>query len=449
MDFVINLLIILPISACGMKSYNLTHCMMKKVFIIVRSILAFSLALYLLCASIWQPSSLAETNRAFTRQHEFDYVAWSWQAFQQKATAHALGFVHYLSFVQQRKIISEHFRLLQEKNQLQQSLDSIYSDPQVTDPQQESALLRQHLTSIETAFSQNALLTEAVLQDQISHTLVDLDLSKLSQSFPPLLYRVSDLPKELIISPREIIKGEASISLQSDLTNEEIVQLEEKVEASGIFSALVVSVGGVGTYPSMVINTSDLSSLIETVAHEWIHNYLAFKPLGLRYSSSPQLRTMNETTASLAGKEIRQAVLKNFYSDLLYPDKELNRIFEIDSWFAPALTEPEFDFQQEMHETRIQVDALLEAGKIEEAEDFMEERRQLFWENGYQIRKLNQAYFAFHGAYADQPYSAAGEDPVGKAVRLLRNRSRNLADFIDRISRLTNEKDLFNLVYAY
>ena len=46
------------------------------------------------------------------------------------------------------------------------------------------------------------------------------------------------------------------------------------------------------------------------------------------------------------------------------------------------------------------------------------------------MRKINQAYFAFHGAYADTPGGAAGEDPVGPAVRALREQSDSLADFI-------------------
>jgi hypothetical protein len=88
-----------------------------------------------------------------------------------------------------------------------------------------------------------------------------------------------------------------------------------------------------------------------------------------------------------------------------------------------------------MHETRTNVDQMLADGKIEEAEAYMEARRQFFWENGYRIRKLNQAYFAFHGAYADLPGGAAGaEDPVGPAVRTLRAQSDSLADFINRIS---------------
>ena len=48
-------------------------------------------------------------------------------------------------------------------------------------------------------------------------------------------------------------------------------------------SALVVAVGGIGIYPTMVMSTTDLPWLIEMVAHEWIHNYLTLCPLGVNY----------------------------------------------------------------------------------------------------------------------------------------------------------------------
>lgn len=102
-----------------------------------------------------------------------------------------------------------------------------------------------------------------------------------------------------------------------------------------------------------------------------------------------------------------------------------------------------------MYETRLYVDELLSQGKIEEAEEFMEKRRQVFWENGYRIRKLNQAYFAFYGAYADRPYSAAGADPVGSDVRLLRSRSTSLAEFINIMSGLRSYQDLKDLLHSY
>jgi len=95
-----------------------------------------------------------------------------------------------------------------------------------------------------------------------------------------------------------------------------------------------------------------------------------------------------------------------------------------------------------MHETRVTADELLAAGKIDEAEAYMEARRQVFWDHGYLIRKLNQAYFAFHGAYADTPGGAAGEDPVGPAVRALRAQSDSLTDFINTIAWMTSFEEL-------
>jgi hypothetical protein len=239
---------------------------------------------------------------------------------------------------------------------------------------------------------------------------------------------------QLIISPRDKISQEESISLQTSISLEEIIELENSVEDSLDFSALVVPIGGLSSYPSMIVSTTNLLNLTETVSHEWIHNYLALRPLGMRYSSSPQLRTMNETAASIAGKEISQEVIRNFY-----PEIRLNRSFlpkNLQASFFRSNTNhmQDFDFSMEMFETRLVVDDLLAEGKIDEAENFMESRRQFFWDNGYQIRKLNQAYFAFHGAYADEPFTAAGKDPVGDDVRLFRAKQPSLSDFIRKIS---------------
>ena len=84
----------------------------------------------------------------------------------------------------------------------------------------------------------------------------------------------------------------------------------------------------------------------------------------------------------------------------------------------------------------------LQPGKITEAENYMDERRQVFWNNGYPIRKLNQAYFAFYGAYADVPGGAAGEDPVGPAVRALRSQSGSLVAFLETIGHMSSFKQL-------
>jgi len=105
-----------------------------------------------------------------------------------------------------------------------------------------------------------------------------------------------------------------------------------------------------------------------------------------------------------------------------------------------------FDFRAEMRETREVADRLLAEGKIDQAEIYMELRRQYFWDFGYHIRKLNQAYFAFHGAYADQPGGAAGDDPIGVAVRALRDQSSSLADFLNQISWIWSVEQLTEAV---
>jgi hypothetical protein len=148
---------------------------------------------------------------------------------------------------------------------------------------------------------------------------------------------------------------------------------------------------------------------------------------------------MNETAASIAGKEIGQAVLERYYPEFVPPPETEQTVTEAEPMPEP----PAFDFIKEMRETRVTVDRMLAEGQIEEAEDYMEMRRKLFWDNGYRIRKLNQAYFAFHGAYADHPGGgAAGEDPVGAAVRQLRAQSPSLEAFLKRIAWMSSFEQL-------
>ena len=37
--------------------------------------------------------------------------------------------------------------------------------------------------------------------------------------------------------------------------------------------------------------------LVEAIAHEWVHNYLSIQPLGINYSASSEMRSINETTS--------------------------------------------------------------------------------------------------------------------------------------------------------
>jgi len=196
-------------------------------------------------------------------------------------------------------------------------------------------------------------------------------------------------------------------------------------------------------YPTMIYETSNFNYTVEVGAHEWSHNYLTLRPLGVTYEGSPELRTMNEVTASLFGREIGQMVIARYYPEKLPPPASPQPTPDPNATPVPTPTpDPNaFDFNTEMHATRVRVDALLADGKVTEAEAYMEARRQIFVEHGYQIRKLNQAYFAFYGAYNTGP-GAGGQDPVGPAVIALRERSASLKDFLDRMSWMTSFADL-------
>ncbi len=250
----------------------------------------------------------------------------------------------------------------------------------------------------------------------------------------------------MIVSPRNVIQQSANISVLPTLTLDDQIKLEDKVTKSLNVSTLVVPIGGVGVYPTLITETTDFPWLLDTISHEWTHNYLTLRPLGISYGRTPELRTMNETTASITGGEVGKYVLEKYYPELATPQAlaSLNLI-SLDGASLPASgaadTTP-FDFRAEMHTTRVTADQLLAEGKIDEAEAYMEQRRQFFVKNGYVIRKLNQAYIAFYGAYADVPGGAAGEDPVGPAVRALRAQSKSLADFVNTIAWMTSFQQL-------
>lgn len=99
-----------------------------------------------------------------------------------------------------------------------------------------------------------------------------------------------------------------------------------------------------------------------------------------------------------------------------------------------------------MNETRVTVDALLAEGKVEAAEAYMAQRQAFFFDHGYPIRKLNQAYFAFYGGYqVGGVPGVAGEDPIGPALRDLRAASPTLHDFTTLIRGITTREALLEL----
>lgn len=419
------------------------------LFRVLRILDILALALAMSIAATGDAPRLTGTSdrvRAFTREIEFDYPNWVWNAAWTKVEQNSIGLPYLFDRGTNKKIVIEYLRTTQSLMQAEQKIEQIFADPAVTDKESSSAYVRAQRDEWIARQESLAPLAEATLQSQISDSLAEFGLTSSGQPIPPVLYRTSSTPLALIVSERSVIQQIANISVLPTLTLDDQIQLEDHVAKSLDVSTLVVPIGGVGVYPTMVMETTDLRWTLDTIAHEWTHNYLNLRPLGLNYTTTPELRTMNETTASIAGNEVGTYVLEKYYPELLTSNpSESRRLVSFNKSPLPSDNSDDpapFDFRAEMHETRVTADQLLAEGKIEEAEAYMEQRRQFFWDNGYLLRKLNQAYFAFHGAYADVPGGAAGEDPVGPAVRALREQSASLADFINTIAWMTSFEEL-------
>ncbi len=278
---------------------------------------------------------------------------------------------------------------------------------------------------------------EAILEKRVSRLVEDEGLttslplfSQVRFVFPPLDFEFHQPPSVLVISPRNHISLDQAVLLRRDLTSEQVAALEDETAASGV-SSLVTNISGIATYPSTVPEDASYEKVLETVAHEWLHQYLFFHPLGSHYFDNATLRTLNETVANIGGRQIADLVQQR----LPLPQSS----FAADG--APE--EPRIDFKAEMHELRLEVDRLLSEGKVGEAEALMEEKRKFLAKNGFYIRKINQAYFAFNGLYGDTPASSS---LIGPKMLALQRLSPSLGDFIRSVAGITSEEELDHLL---
>lgn len=253
--------------------------------------------------------------------------------------------------------------------------------------------------------------------------------SDIDLFFPPVDFELDRPPKLLAVSPRDHIELDRSYLLAPGLEPETVAAMESDAEETGV-SALVVNTGGVATYPSVIPELDPYREVVETAIHEWLHQYLTFYPLGRNYFRGGETRTLNETVASMAGSELADLFIERYGSPTPPPS-------------SPASAASDFDFRTEMRALRLRVEELLTQGRVEEAERLMEEKRDEFEEHGYYIRRINQAYFAFFGSYADTPGSI---DPIGPKLQSLRDRADSVSEFVRLARGLTSEAALDRLL---
>jgi hypothetical protein len=250
--------------------------------------------------------------------------------------------------------------------------------------------------------------------------------------FPPVSFSFTAPPDVLIVARRDRIDVVQSELLRPGITGAEAERLEADVDSLG-YSSLVTPIGGLATFPTMVPHTNRPLDAVVAVTHEWIHGYLFFTPLGLRYWSSQEARMINETATEMVARELGPRAAR-----------ELGLETSPSSAARSSTSQPSMaQFRTMMRETRVKLDAFLSDGKIDEAEAYLRDRRLEFVAAGFQIRKLNQAYFAFHGSYGD---AAAGVSPVPRQLDWLRTASGSPGEFLRRVGQLTSAEELARAV---
>jgi hypothetical protein len=367
----------------------------------------------------------------------YDFVGWELEAIGLKV-AQAAAHTHWqLSDTQRCQLVLDYLDLLRQIQDLQHRIREQYTTLTGQALTRTVAPMENELSALRRQQADWQPLVEAILAEQVTAVLTEEGFAPADVLFPPVQFRFAQTPLYLVVSPRDEIKTKYGTMLRADLSLEAQVALEEAIDGALDVSSLVEKIGGLGIFPTMVIESSSLPWIVDTIAHEWSHNYLFLRPLGWHYLDSPQLTTINETVASMVGQEISHRVLARYYPYLV--PQRIRRRHNI-GWEPSPQDPAAFDFGRQMRKTRLHVDELLAEGRVKEAEAYMEARRRIFVERGYlHLRKLNQAYFAFHGSYAIGPGAV---DPIGPRLKRLRLRHASLKSFVDAVKGIATYEDL-------
>jgi len=257
----------------------------------------------------------------------------------------------------------------------------------------------------------------------VSRELADAGITPLGAGvFPPVLFVFTEPPRSLIVSPRTEIRLSSYALVDGELTLPEVESIEQTVERLNV-SALVVEIGGIATYPTLIPPDTPPGFALQTIAHEWAHTALFLTPLGRAYARTAETRAINESTADVVGGEISRRVIERLGVSPQVATESPRTL----------------DFRRTLREIRLEVDRRLAAADVSAAEAYMEEARQTLATQGIRLRRLNQAYFAFHGNYAEGP---AGSTEIPDRLRDLRARSGSLGEFLARVGEVTTLAEL-------
>ena len=419
-------------------------------FIIITLIIVISILGYLLSSAISANSRESEIIKNVTQGYEFNIFNWERENFFDKWISYINPFDNHKKIKSSEQLIQ--YLSLVEKINLNENLYSkLFTEKLDLDYKIKKGKIDINIAKIKTneIDAEIEQLVEKINKDKIiknekkihAEQFLEENISSAIQSeqvniFDNIFYVPVDLslektPKLLVISPRDKIYRQEDKLLNSNISLVAINNMELSLLEENNLSAIVVPTGGVSTYPS-IVSEGDLLYILQTAAHEWLHNYLALFPLGRSYFTSTDMQSINETICDIFGNEVGIIAYEKIMDRKI--DNEINQTKKINK---------EFNFDKFMKETRLVVEKLLSEGKILESESFMDEQRMVLSSNGYDIRKINQAYFAFYGTYGGNPESS--NNYYDNLIQI-RKRYKNLGDMIHDIKYSDNIEKIYSLL---
>jgi hypothetical protein len=380
----------------------------------------------------------------------FSFFTWELGALVEKLGGELAAPQDTLTQAQRHELVVDYLRAMEQARVLRGEINQIYSQQEEAAAIEQAAPREQELARLRDRLSARQDLVEGILEEEVSAELEAEGFGQWGYVWPPVKIRFTPLPLLLVTSDRDKITRAGDVHLKAGIPLTEQQMLEEQVElAFEDKRSLVTPIGGLSAYPAMVLETDSLVWLTDTFAHEWTHHYLMFHPLGSHYTDSGEMTSVNETTASIVGREVGRRIIQRYYPELwdrvpALPEPPESPPMSGEDLVWPDEPPPDqFDYNREMRKTRLHVDDLLAEGQIEEAEAYMEERRLFFVEHGHNIRRLNQAYFAFYGSYATSPSTG---NPIGGQLEWLRGQSASLRAFVRAVAPLSKYQDLLRLL---
>ena len=413
--------------------------------VLTRSLLLLLIMVALSRDSLHPADYFAFRTDPFTGPYRFDWSAYEARTILEKLLSRTTGIDQPLGMDAEQEVtlVQDYFAIVDEIGRLN---SEILLKRAREGESADTSDLQAQLDAATAERLQSENLVENIMRRQVEEVLlsegITLDLPPLERwVIPPVEFEFQSSPDFLIIARRDRIERIASVSLQPSLSlpqKEEIEHLTDELDVS----SLIVPTGGVGAYPTVIVENTSLEFAIRVIVHEWTHNYLFFHPLGQHYSDSQDLTSMNETVASMVEDELSLELARRYYPHIY--DRRVADMLRERQPAPERVHEDEFSFNANMRKTRIRVEELLAEGEVEAAEAYMEQRRQKLVETGHYLRRLNQAYFAFYGSYAAGKGWAAETNPIGEQMSALRERSTSLADFLDTVARMSSYQDLLD-----